>query len=194
MKDKLHGILFPRYQTKIRAIVSEARRQKDEAEGWKHQTEQQKQFTGWKEDRIKVLEQQVKELENKPKPTMADLMREILGGAVNFTDVESDGLPKHFLDTATPKEREMFIAQLHEIANLEVWGAMMRYNIDLQGNHIVRLAPDDIQASFARGTINGLSMLRNEVRKGSAEYVDRSKPPDKFDEFSVDLLQKDLDD
>lgn len=195
MKDKLHALLFPRYQEKVRAISREARKHKQAADSKDLHIQSMTEWRKKKEDELKHLESYIAGLQKSidEKPAMADLMREILGSPVNFTDVEADGLPRHFLETGTEKQRQMYVAQLHEISQLEVWPVMLRYHIDLQGNHIVRLSPDDIQSSFARGTINGFSMLRNEVRDGNAEYVDRSRPPDKFDEFSVDLLQKDLE-
>lgn len=124
-------------------------------------------------------------------PTMADLMREILGSViVDFINIEGDGLPKHFLNIEDIPKRTLYTAQLHEIWNLEVWKAMCDYYINLQGNFALRQADGELQILSARMTINGISLIQTEVNKGHLEYTERSKPPEDFDKFSVELLNE----
>lgn len=187
----MHSFLFPRYQQKIRAIVLEARR-------YKHQYHTTvtllEELQGEFDDRSAEV-REIREMMDKlkVKPTIADLMNEILGFSnINFSNIESDGYPKHFLDTLIPAQREAYIAQLHQIHNLEVWKDMTDYHTNLQGNFIARHAEDDMQMFCGRMTINGISLLKADVDKGHLEYQDRSKPPDEFDPHSVELLQDEL--
>lgn len=185
MKQKLHRILFPRYENKVRSLVLEARNNKKDGDTKQTRINNLNILTRNQEEQIKSF----KEKELMPKPSMADLMRDMLGATpIDFTDVESDGLPKHFLESVTEKQHEMYIAQLHQISEMEVWHAMVKHHFDTQGNYIIRVAPDELASTFSRGTFNGISLLKNDVERGHQEYIDRSKPPDDFDKFSVDLL------
>lgn len=141
---------------------------------------------------IAALNADLAKEKERPKPSMADLMRENLGvRSFNASIVEEDGYPRDFLNTGDDKgRRDMYIAQLHQIYNLEVWEVMTNYHIDYQGNFITRKAVDDIQVTAGRMTINGISLLKNDVYKGHMEFTDRARPPEKFDENSMDLLNE----
>lgn len=132
------------------------------------------------------LEEKIKELEKRPVPIMADLMRDSLGSyTVNATEVEKDGLPKHFLNIDDKDKRALYITQLAQIAEMEVWEAMWKNNIDIQANFVIRKADGELQILFGRGTINGISLLRDEVRRARAEYDEGRKPKEEFDEFET---------
>lgn len=158
-----------------------------------------------------VIETHKKDLEklNKlPRPTMADLMRESLGVLpLDFTHViekmnadeearmdpediqkrnQELGLPKDFLDTVDVQKREMYIAQLYQIWQLEVFPLMVDHYLNLQGNWTVKKALDDMQVFAGRMTINGIYLIKNKVKSGHDEYKERSKPPDEFDEHELD--------
>lgn len=191
IKDKLHSFLFPRYQQKIRAIVFEARKYKH---NYHITATKLKELQGLFDDRSAEVREIRRDMDKlNVKPTIADLMNEILGSSsMNFSNTESDGYPKHFLDTLIPAQREAYVAQLHQIHNLEVWKDMTDYHTNVQGNFIARHAEDDTQMLCGRMTINGISLLKTDVDKGHLEYQDRSKPPDDFDPYSVELLQDEL--
>lgn len=137
-------------------------------------------------EEINEKETQLDKVLMKPTPTMADLMRETLGSyTINANEVESDGLPKSFLSVEDKDKRTMYITQLAQIAQLEVWEVMCKNLIDIQANFVIRKADGELQIVFGRGSINGITLLRNEVRKGFAEYEDGRKPKEEFDEFET---------
>ncbi len=140
---------------------------------------------------VKAIREDLEKIKNRPKPTLADMMNEVLGvNVLDFTNVQADGFPNHFLNTDDETKRMLYIAQLHEIWGLEVWKAMCDYHINLQANFLVRQADGDLQVNTGRMTINGISLLKKEVNTGHTEYLERSKPPEDFDKFSVELLNE----
>ncbi len=133
----------------------------------------------------KGLAKVIGELREPPTPTMADLMRASLGIiTVDFVHQER-GVPDHFLNlpdnTDGKAKRDMYIGQLYNIQQLEVWDAMIKNIIDTQGNFTLRIAKDDMEVFAGRMMIAGVSLLRDEVKRGFDEYVERSKPKDEFD-------------
>lgn len=137
------------------------------------------------QNEIKILEKELKKY-SIPPPTIADLMRANLGlEQIDFVNVDDKGHPPHFLNTELKETRDMYLAQLEQIWNLEVWHAMCKYHIDTQGNFSFREADGELQILAGRMSVNGISLLRNEVKKGHEEYADRSKPPEEFDEHEL---------
>ncbi len=135
-------------------------------------------------ERQKRLRMEVIDLD-KSKPTMADLMREMLGLThLNFSDVDKEGVPKHFLDTEK-ETRKMYISQLAQIQQLDVWQVMIKNHIDTQGNYSFRTADGELQMLAGRMSVNGISLVRDEVKKGYDEYMEGRKPKEEFDEFEV---------
>lgn len=177
IKEKIYNFTFPEYKKTYDDLLLTYRIRGDLIK---------------KQDlQIGELELELIDLKQKPTPSMADLMREVLGiTSLNIGVTETDGYPKHFLDTYTPAERDMLTAQLHQIQSLDVWKAMTKYHIDKQGNFIVKHADGDTQMLSGRMVIAGIRLIEDEVLAGHNEYLDRSKPPDEFDKFSVDLLNE----
>ncbi len=171
IKEKLHKFLFPDHHKTIGnlnvAVSMTVDTLNKERETFKKQLES--------------LQKEVQD-ELEKKPSMADLMRESLGlYTMNITDVDEDGLPKHFLNTDDKDKRNMYIAQLAQIQQLEVWPIMCQNHIDTQGNFIVRNADGELQMLSGRMTINGISLLKHEVKKGFEEYQEGRKPSEDFD-------------
>lgn len=127
-----------------------------------------------------------------PKPSNADLMRESLGlMMVDFASTEQNGLPKHFLDIEDIPKRTLYISQLNEIWRSEAWHAMVEYYLNGQGNYTIRNAPNDSTALLTcRAAINAIGELRIEVERAHAEFTERTRPPEDFDRFSVELLSE----
>lgn len=185
IKTKLHKFLFPEIH-----------------EEWDIAPRTINSLTSDKEQRdstIRVLRHQINKLENDqekekaiPKPTLADLMRDSLGlepidfvNVVQSTDPTLAGLPKHFLATDDKAKRATYIAQLAQIFSLEVWHEMCKFHIDYQGNYSFRTALTDMEVFAGRMSVNGISLLRNDVKKGYDEYVEGRKPDEEFDEFET---------
>lgn len=124
------------------------------------------------------------------KPTMADLMRESLNLiTIDFSSAREDGLPRHFLDTDDKQKRSTYITQLASIWQMEGFQEMVKNHIDTQGNKSIRLAADDFQVWAGRFSINGISLIRNEVKAGYETWIEETKPkkddPD-FDPHQLD--------
>ena len=135
-------------------------------------------------EEVDFLQSALDEIEE-PKGTMADLTRENLGLiTVDFVHQEK-GVPNHFLNlpdgTDGKAKRDMYIGQLAQIYELEVWQAMIKNLIDTQGNYTLRIAKDDMEVFAGRMQISGISLVRDEVKNGYEEYMDRSKPKEEFD-------------
>lgn len=113
-------------------------------------------------------------------PALADLMRENLALVpINFSNVPEDGIPKHFLDVDNKDKHTQYINELHQIFQLEVFNVMCQNHIDTQGNFSFRTADGELQMLAGRMSVNGISLIRNDVKKGHEEYVERSNPANK---------------
>ena len=182
IKEKLHKMLFPSFHRDISY--------------WKECWEESKDL---RFETVKEKEQEVEQLKSKiadyaiklnkikerPVPSMADLMRENLKlVTVDFTHQEA-GVPKHFLDLPDDEhsraKRKMYIAQLAQIQQLEVWPAMIQNLIDTQGNYSFRLALTPEEQFAGRMTVNGISLLQGEVKSGYDEYMEMVGPKEDFD-------------
>lgn len=207
IKSKLHKFLFPRFHRES-AFVADKYNDAVEEIARLHDIEKRLQS---KEAEFQKVYYKMKAEEAKqfvPKPTMADLMRECLGILpINFTDVIEDpsleekvhmspeelakcdketGMPKDFLDTVIKDKREIYISQLYQIWQMEVFPIMIDYYINLQGNWSFKKAIDDMQLFAGRLSCNGIYLIKNKVKAGFDEYKERSKPPEEFDEHELD--------
>jgi hypothetical protein len=119
-----------------------------------------------------------------PRPTMADLMREVLGTHVmNISHVDKQNKPPSPLDV--PKAlRDHRIAQLAMVYNNETFNLLCDYLVDIQGNFIAREANGDVQMTFGRGSINGIETIRSELAKAQALYEEATSPPEEYDEHA----------
>lgn len=133
-----------------------------------------------RDNRIKQLERELVALKKEPTPTMADLMRDILGlPMVDFANVDSEGYPKHPADGMSKDERLAFMGELNRVYTNDAFKLLMEYWINMFGNHSVRNADKDAQP--ARFSINGIAMLRKELETAHHEVVEASKEDEKFD-------------
>jgi hypothetical protein len=126
------------------------------------------------------------ESEKKPLPKMADLMRDTMGLVMSdFSNVKEDGMPRHFLDIEDKSKRTLYINELAQIYQTEVWEVMCKNHIDTQGNFSFRQADGELQLLSGRMTVNGISLLRKEVKRGFEEWMDGRKAPEEFDEHET---------
>lgn len=171
IQSQLHSFLFPQYH------------------GFKDQSSRLTQLYS---DRIE-LQAEVSRLQNQliekeiVKPTIKDYMREVLGlEQIDFTNVDEQGIPPHFLNIESKELRKQYISELYQIQKLEVFQVLIRYLINTQGNYIIRNAENDLAVYCGRMTLNGISLVRNEVRDGFDEYMEGRKPEEEFDKFETD--------
>ncbi len=171
MKEKLYRRLFPSKLKEFEAIRS----------SW-----QQTVLLNVDSNRqIEELRAKLFAKEQEVKPTMADLMRDTLKlVTLDFVSQEK-GVPRHFLDlgdTLDGKDkRNMYIAQLAQIHELEVWKALTQYLINAQGNYTLRVAPTDMEVFAGRMQISGIELVKGEVNNGYEEYMISVGPKEDFD-------------
>ena len=182
IREKIHKTLFPTYHREaITHIVT-----KTNFDIYYKQSQE-------KEEKIKQLNKEIEDLkqQNSKKSAERLLKYSISSDPIDFINVDQDGLPNHFLLIDDAKKRTMYISQLHEIYTLEVWHEMIKYYINAQANYTMRNNNKTETALLTgRAAINSIAELKYEVDKGHLEYVDRSKPPEEFDKFSVELFNE----
>lgn len=178
IQQQLHRFLFPRYTNRLTELLADTILLKTETYKLREVN--------------KKLDTELKVMKTTVTPSLADLMREVLGleqldftNVVQSEDIKTAGLPRHFLDTENKDKRAAYIAQLEEIYNTEVWHEMVKYHKNYQGNFSFRKALDDMQIFAGRMSVNGISLLQNDVQFGHDEYAERSKPPEEFDKFET---------
>lgn len=159
IKEKLHKILFPSQAREIDFLS----------------------------EQVDFLESviETEPTQKTPAPNMADLMRDSLKLiTVDFVHQEK-GVPNDFLNTSDDESgkelRKMYIGQLYQIQQMEVWKAMTQNMIDIQGNYTLRVAPTDMEVFAGRMMIGGISLVMEKVKQGYDEYMEGSKSPEEFD-------------
>lgn len=171
IKLQLHKVLFPLHEKEIKYLRKTLEDRDDDLQAIQRE--------------IYLLRSKAKQA-IEAKPTMADLMRESLGvERLDFYNVDTEGVPTHFLNTENKELRNTYLAQLAQIWQLDVFEVMCKNHIDIQGNFSFRAADGELQILAGRMSVNGISLIRNEVKKGYDEFMERSKPPEEFDEFET---------
>ncbi len=170
--EKLHKLLFSSFDKKFIFVTEKFGDALDDIE------------------ELRIENQRLLDLVKKPpsipEAQMSDLMRANLGLVnIDFTNVDDAGIPKHFLDTEDPNKRTQYINELYQIYQFEVFHVMCQNHINTQGNFSFRNSDGYEQMLAGRMSVNGISLIKNDVMKGYLEYVDRSKPPEDFDKFET---------
>lgn len=101
-------------------------------------------------------EEYVKERINKP--TNADLMRENLGSLVLDFTKNPD-----YLEGIDEAERKDRIVQANELYKNKMFGIIYEHLVNKQGNFTLKQAINDAQIFTGRMSINGMTLLKNEV-------------------------------
>lgn len=115
------------------------------------------------------------------KPTIADLMRDSIGlPLIDYDGVDRDGYPPHPTEGMSKKARATFMGELSNIYNNEAFQSIMTYWINTFGNHAVRNVEHDPRSG--QFGINGIAMIRKELRKGYKEVLEASKPEEEVDQ------------
>lgn len=134
------------------------------------------------------LGNQLRELEETPKGTIADVIREDLGLVrFDFANVDTDGYPHHPVDEQIlgSAEYKVRIQKLNDVYHNTVFIDVCNYLINLQGNYTVKHAINDSQIYAGRFSINGINLILKEIKHAHAIYEKAIKPPDSFDEHEI---------
>lgn len=176
IKENIHKVLFPSFYKRIKTLT--------DACSVLHER------TDLAHKRMEELRVHVsrceKELKAKPKVTTQNIS-EILGAVtLDFVNVTSDGVFIDFLHSVDKDKRKMYITQLAQIFELEVWHDMVKSHINSQGNFIARKATDDLQLFCGRMIMKGISLLRDDVKTGFDEFQEGRNPDNKDFELGSD--------
>lgn len=133
------------------------------------------------------LRGEVFKLENK-KVTQEQVMQwclDTLGVRfIDFSNVNADGQPPHYLDDLSPEARKEWIAGLNSIYTDPKFQKVVAYTINLIGNHAIQKAEDDNMKNGKIGII-GIRTLMTEFMQSHDEFVDSKKPDEEFDPLAT---------
>lgn len=162
MKEKLFKWLFPKeYEKRDKTIIS---------------LEEIIKQDGREITKLRIQVEQLK----RSQPKMADLMRDSLGlPTLDFSNVDKEGYPPHYLKGMTEKQRKSFIGELSAIHAKPEFQTVLNYWINMFGNHAIRNADKDPQPG--RYGINGVAMIRKSFEEANKEFVDSMQPEDEED-------------
>ena len=90
-----------------------------------------------------------------------------------------------YLEDMTEKEKKDFLGKAELIAKNDVLDRIIDRLIKSQIDFTVKGAKDMEQVNFGRATINGLTLLREEINRLSALYNDEIKPAEEFDKYDI---------
>lgn len=113
---------------------------------------------------------------------VTDLVREQLGGFNRRLLDEDDDLPTLVGDE---HEQNTFLAHVKELATNEALPIILDALIRDQVLFIAKEAQGTEQANFGRASINGWTLLREEVARLYAIYLDRHTKEEVYDEHEV---------
>ncbi len=122
----------------------------------------------------------IKDLFKKKKEIdIIDLVREELKGVtLDFVNENNDILSK----LTTDKQKELF-GKAHLI--LKDFDFIADNIINAQGNYAIKEAGNMEQVLFARGTINGIILLREQLKRLSNLYLDENKKKELFNKHNL---------
>ena len=112
--------------------------------------------------------------ENRKLKTSKDLTRRILS-SVNLLNGDID----------EREDRMDFLAQMEQIQSKEHFHTLVNELLKYQNQEALSQVDDIEKLNFARGTINGISLVSDFVESFSAQYTEETKTEEKFDEHAV---------
>ncbi len=133
------------------------------------------------------LEKRIKELEETPKPTMADLMRDILHlPMLDFDNVDAKGQPPHpFAHLSKPDQMRKY-SELRDAYKNESLQEIMTYWVNRFGNHAIRkVDPTGLETQAGVFSINGIAAIRKELAKADIAVQESREPPEDVDEQGI---------
>lgn len=178
IQEKLHKFLFPSHHDSIALLE-------------KGLLEKQKEIITLREvvyQKNKLIEK----LQDRPKEvrksTISELMWEVLGDMpTDFTKADPNtGLIPHFMAMDDTDKRTVYITQLAQIYQMEAFQAMISFHINDQANFAFRSA-DERQITIGRASVNGISLIRNDVKTAYEEFIESHKPEEDFDKYAAGI-------
>lgn len=138
------------------------------------------------EDKVALLERELSEAIQVPKPSAADLMRDnlkLVKIAYEFDAV--DGFPLHPMATKSEEQRGRVAQSLMTVFYNPEFQSLIEYLINYQVNYTMRKAVTDEQIWAARFTINGIATLNDHLKSATSHYEEMIRPPDKEDDDHI---------
>jgi hypothetical protein len=78
-----------------------------------------------------------------------------------------------------------FLAQVHELTKNDALPRILAHLTRFQIFHTAKWAENMPQANFGRATINGLSLVREEIDRLEGVYQEKHAPPEQYDPHAV---------
>lgn len=190
MKEKLFKLLFPNSMSyeALHARAKELRKVRDlfavpdGVESIPYLTGHKKTYTAIvtrKDKEIESLRKLAASLQSRldkaPKATLADLMRDCLGfPMLTMANVDEEAKPPHYLAGLSEAERKDWISHLEYIFTDAKFQAVYNYTLNLIGNHMVHVVPDELIGNGRLGIV-GLKTLLKEFENAHDEFVEVKK-------------------
>lgn len=144
-----------------------------------------------KNKKIKELEAVIVSLRNEltalrrqPKPSMADLMRESLGILVDFSSVDDNGLPPHYLKGLNEDEHRNFIIDAERVYENKSYQAVARYMVNLFGTAAIYKEDKD-QMKYGQVAVVAFNNLRKQFEDMHKEFLLLNQKKEEFDPLAV---------
>lgn len=105
--------------------------------------------------------------------------------SMDFSNVNDEGKPPHYLAGLSDKERKNFIANMESIYSSEQFKTVINYVINLIANYSFQKEPDESKIRNGRYAVIGIRTLMSEFERVHSEFLDSKKKVDDFDPLSI---------
>lgn len=176
LKEKLFKLLFPDKVAEINNLIDLEKKHKDQLTS---------AFNTVQEVRDELIRYSHREESEITENDLFKYCLETLGvPMIDFSNVDNDGKPPHYLASLTDSERKDFIAHLETIYSDPKFQTVVSYIINLIGNYSIQKAEDDKMRNGKLGII-GIRTFMGEFINAHTEYNDQKKPVEGFDPLAV---------
>jgi len=104
---------------------------------------------------------------------------------MDFSNVNDEGKPPHYLAGLTDKARKNFISNMESIYSSEQFKTVINYVINVIANHSFQKEPDESKMRNGRYGVVAIRMLMAEFERVHSEFLDSRKKVDDFDPLSI---------
>lgn len=107
----------------------------------------------------------------KSKFTVEDLVCQSLGlpTGIDFSNVDNEGMPPHYFKGLSDEQRKLWIGDLETIYANDKFQTVVKYVINMIGNHGIQKAPDDKMRN-SKIAIIGIRTLLTELKTAHEEF------------------------
>lgn len=88
-------------------------------------------------------------------------------------------------DTMTEVQRKEYYAAAHDLYKNETFRKICDFLVSKQVLHIATSARDITEVNFNRATINGISLIWDELKTAEGIYLKNNEAEGSFDQFSI---------